>query len=70
MLKALRVAAVLLVLGIGLYGCDNDTTTELPEGSQPVSDLTCLGCHSDEDALKANVDAKSVDLEVAIKSDG
>ena len=70
MLKALRIAAVLLVLGIGLYGCDNDTSTEMPEGNQPVSELTCIGCHSSEDDLRANVSSKSVDLVVAVKGDG
>ena len=67
------VLALALVVLLGVYGCDNDPDSGLNEpggGGGQVTDLTCLGCHSDEDMLKANLSDKSVDLVVKAKDDG
>ncbi len=65
--------AMTLVVMIGVFGCDNDPDSGLNEpggGGGQITDLSCLGCHSDEDMLKANLSKESVDLVVKAKDDG
>jgi hypothetical protein len=47
--------ALFLVALLALWGCSNDTSNgPVDPGDGPGgTDKTCLGCHSDEDMLKA-----------------
>ena len=50
------LALLPLACALALWGCDNNTDNDL---SGPVAKTgTCLGCHSSEIDLKANVPAE------------
>ena len=49
MKRTTLIAALLLPILIGVWGCENDTTNEV---DVQLSDMTCLGCHSSENMLK------------------
>lgn len=65
--------AILLALFF-LWGCEHDTSNDIGEGDPggpPSTDLTCLGCHSSEEMLRASLPEESGSkVAVAIKSDG
>lgn len=66
------ILAVLLVLFF-LCGCDNNTSNDIDDGGggPPVSDMSCLGCHSSEEMLRESLGEEAGSkVEVAIKSDG
>lgn len=43
-----------------LYGCENDTSNGDFEGTGPVvTDMTCLGCHSDQEMLEESLGGKT-----------
>ena len=74
-----RLCVVLAVLALwALCGCDNDTTNVVdgPGNNLPVTDKTCLGCHSSQEELElALSDSVKTDLVVSNfsifdKSDG
>ncbi len=53
-----------------LWGCENDTSNGIGGGG-PVTDLTCLGCHSSEEMLRESLpDESGAKVVVAIKDDG
>ena len=61
--------AVLLVLFM-LCGCENDTSNNV-DGGGNATEMTCLGCHSSEEMLRASLPAESGSkVAVAIKADG
>jgi len=49
MKRTTLIAALLLPILLGLWGCENDTTNDL---DIQLSDMTCLGCHTSENMLK------------------
>jgi hypothetical protein len=67
------ILATLLML-IFLCGCDNDTTNDVGDGGgnpPPVTDMTCLGCHSSEEMLRDALGGeKDAEIKVANKDDG
>ncbi|MCB1182229.1 hypothetical protein KDM41_02270 [bacterium] len=70
------VLAVLALLA--LVGCDNDTANvvEGPGNGLPVTDKTCLGCHSSQEELQlalsdtAKADFTRSNFSIFDKSDG
>jgi hypothetical protein len=58
-----------LVFALALWGCDNNTDNQL--SGPPTKSGTCLGCHSSEADLKANVPPESAGtVAVAIAKGG
>lgn len=55
--RSILIAVLPLLALLALWGCDNDTTNVVdgPGSGLPVTDKTCLGCHSDQEALIASV---------------
>jgi len=68
--RSILAALPLLILAI-LWGCDNDTSNDVA-GPPGGTDKTCLGCHSSEEALRAELGDKAttVVLARANKDDG
>ncbi len=56
--RAYLIAVLPLLALLALWGCDNDTNNVVdgPGSGVPVTDKTCLGCHSDQAELEATAD--------------
>jgi hypothetical protein len=73
-----RILTALLVFALAailMAGCDNDTSNEIAQpgggGGDPVTEMTCLGCHSSEELLIASLGEESGSkVAVPNKADG
>ncbi len=67
---SISALAALLMLFF-LWGCENDTTNEVPGGGGgQTTDMSCLGCHSSQAMLEEALGEEGSKVAVAIKSDG
>ncbi len=71
--RVILLALLPLAFSLAMWGCDNDTSNDLagPGGGTPSTDMTCLGCHQNEDMLKASLPAVAgSEVPVPNKGDG
>lgn len=52
MKRTFPIAVLALLALLALWGCSNDNEADDP-GGVPVTDKTCIGCHSSETELLA-----------------
>lgn len=73
MKRLIPIGALLLIVGLGLWGCSNDTTndTGAPGENVNLTDMTCLGCHSSEALLKETLgEVARAKVDTPFKDDG
>ncbi len=74
MRRALSLLAVTALVLLALWGCENDTSNQiagLDDGGPTTTDMTCLGCHSSEEMLRAALgDPQGAEVYTWNKDDG
>ncbi len=71
--RFLTLAMLPVLLAIVLWGCEHDTSNGPvdPGDDPPVTDMTCLGCHSSQTELQLALgEEKASEVGTSFKSDG